>query len=229
MYTSKISALRVEERPREILVTQGKEFLRLEELLAILIGSGIPSLSALGIAQGILASIDFDLNQLGRFTIADFMNFKGIGRAKASILIAALELGRRRAAFHLPEDVPFIRSSKDSHQLLSPKFVDLGHEEFWVLHLNRAARLIKMERISTGGIAGTVVDVKMIFKSAIGQQASTLILAHNHPSGQKKPSQSDREITKKLIEAGKLFEITVADHLIFAGDSYVSFADEGWM
>lgn len=229
MYSSKISALRVEERPREILAAQGKEFLRIEELLAILIGSGIPSLSAIGIAQVILNSIDFDLNQLGRFTMTDFMQFRGIGRARASILIAAMELGRRRASFLLPDEVPFIRSSKDAFQLFRPKFMDLGHEEFWVLHLNRAARLIKMERISTGGIAGTVVDVKMIFKSAIGQQASTLILAHNHPSGQKQPSQLDREITKKLIDAGRLFEITVADHLIMAADSYVSFADEGWM
>jgi DNA repair protein RadC len=229
MYSSKISALRVEERPREILVSQGKEFLRLEELLAILIGSGIPSLSAIGIAQVILESIDFDLNQLGRFTIADFMKFRGIGRARASILIAALELGRRRASFRLPEDISSIRSSGDAFQLLKPKFLDLGHEEFWVLHLNRAARVIKLERISTGGIAGTVVDIKMIYKSAIALQASTLILAHNHPSGQKQASQSDREITKKLIEAGKLFEITVADHLIIAADSYVSFADEGWM
>jgi DNA repair protein RadC len=105
----------------------------------------------------------------------------------------------------------------------------LGHEEFWVIHLNRAARLLKIERISTGGIAGTVVDVKMIFKSAIGQQASSLILAHNHPSGQKKPSQADRDITKKIVEAGRLFEIAVADHLIMAGNTYVSFADEGWM
>jgi DNA repair protein RadC len=229
MYSTKISALRVEDRPREILASQGKEFLRLEELLAILIGSGIPSLSALGIAQSILETIDFDLNRLGLFTTSDFMNFRGIGVARASILIAALELGRRRAAFHLPNDIPFVRSSKDAYDLFQPKFLDLGHEEFWVIHLNRAARLLKIERISTGGIAGTVVDVKMIFKSAIGQQASSLILAHNHPSGQKKPSQADRDITKKIVEAGRLFEIAVADHLIMAGNTYVSFADEGWM
>jgi DNA repair protein RadC len=229
MYSTKISSLRVEERPREILAAQGKEFLRLDELLAILIGSGIPSQSAIGIAQTILSSIDFDLNRLGRFSFEDFMQFKGIGRARAAILIAALELGRRRADFLMPGEALSIRSSKDAFQLLRPKFMDLGHEEFWVAHLNRAAKLIKLERISTGGIAGTVVDVKMIYKSAIAFQASTLILAHNHPSGQKQPSQSDREITNRLIEAGKLFEITVADHLIMVADSYLSFADEGWM
>ena len=229
MYTSKISAMRVEERPREILATQGQEFLRVDELLAILIGSGIPSHSAISIAQAILTSIDFDLNRLGRFTFSDFRQFKGIGAARAAILIAALELGRRRINFLNPNEVPLIRNSTDAFHLIHSKFMDLSHEEFWVIHLNRAARLIKFERISTGGIAGTVVDVKMIFKSAIGFQTSTLILAHNHPSGQKQPSTADREITKKLVEAGKLFEITVADHLIVVSDSYVSFADEGWL
>ncbi len=229
MYSTKISALRVEERPREILANQGKEFLRSEELLAILIGSGLPSLSALGIAQSILSAIDFDLNRLGRFTASDFMQFRGIGSARASILIAALELGRRRAAYLVPEEVLRIKSSHDAFQVLYPKFMDLDHEEFWVVHLNRAARLLKVERISAGGIAGTIVDVKMIYKSAIAQHTSTLILAHNHPSGQKQASQADRDVTNKIVEAGKLFEIIVADHLIMTGNSYVSFADAGWM
>ena len=229
MYSTKISALRVEERPREILSSQGKEFLRLDELLAILIGSGLPSLSAIGIAQAILESIGSDLDRLGRFSVSDFTQFRGIGNAKASVLIAALELGRRRAAYLIPEDVPIIRSSQDAFRILYAKFMDIGHEEFWVIHLNRAARVLKLERISTGGLAGTVVDVKMIYKSAISLQSSTLILAHNHPSGQKQASKADREITHKIIEAGKLFEITVADHLILTGNSYVSFADSGWM
>jgi DNA repair protein RadC len=229
MYSTKISALRVEERPREILANQGKEFLRSEELLAILIGSGLPSLSALGIAQSILNEIDFDLNRLGRFTVADFIQFRGIGSVRASILVAALELGRRRSAYLVPEDVPLIKNSHDAFQVLYSKFVDLDHEEFWVVHLNRAARLMKVERISAGGIAGTVVDVKMIYKSAIAQHTSTLILAHNHPSGQKQASQADRDVTQKIVEAGKLFEIIVADHLIMTGNSYVSFADAAWM
>jgi DNA repair protein RadC len=229
MYSTQISALRVGERPREILSSQGKEFLRLDELIAILIGSGLPSLSAIGIAQSILESIDSDLDRLGRFSVSDFTQFRGIGKVKASVLMAALELGRRRAAYMIPDDVPIIRSSQDAYRILYAKFVDIGHEEFWVIHLNRAARVLKLERISTGGLAGTVVDVKMIYKSAISLQSSTLILAHNHPSGQKQPSKSDRDITHKIVEAGKLFEITVADHLIMTGNSYVSFADAGWM
>ncbi|MHA8066811.1 RadC family protein [Aquirufa sp. ROCK2-A2] len=225
----KISNIRVEDRPRERLHLKGRESLAIEELLAILIGSGIPNKSAIELANEMLASIDGNLNQLSRFNQFDFMKFKGIGKAKASLLVAALELGRRKVDFDTSVEIDSIKSSKDAFRILQPRLGDLNHEEFWIIHMNRAAKIIKLESLSKGGVAGTAVDLKLLFKSAIEQISSSLILAHNHPSGQIQPSQADKILTNKIIEIGKLLDIQVLDHLIVTANNYFSFTDEGIM
>lgn len=223
----KIKEIRLDERPRELMARMGKDTLRIDEILSLLIGSGIPNKSALDLSKDILNSIKGDLNKLGRFNQFDFMKFKGIGIAKSAVLVAALELGRRRMAFESTHRDDIILASKDAYNLLRPHLSDLGHEEFWIIHLNRASRLIKLEKFSVGGVAGTAVDIKLLFKSAIEQTSSAIILAHNHPSGQLQPSQADKVLTQKIIEAASLFEIHISDHLIVASENYFSFADEG--
>lgn len=223
----KIKEIRLEERPRELMAIKGKDTLRIEEILSLLIGSGIPNKSALDLSKDILNSIQGDLNKLGRFNQFDFMKFKGIGKAKSSVLVAALELGRRRMVFEVTNQIDTILASKDAYNLLRPHLSDLSHEEFWIIHLNRASRLIKLEKFSVGGVAGTSVDLKLLFKSALEQTSSAIILAHNHPSGQLNPSTADKHLTKKIIEAAGLFEIQISDHLIVSSDTYFSFADEG--
>lgn len=225
----KINDIPLDNRPREILIQRGREQLRIEEIIAILIGSGVFQKSSMALATEILQSVSGDLDRLGRLNPHDLMKFRGIGVAKAAIITAALELGRRRFAFTALQEVKSITSSQDAYRLLRAFLADLGHEEFWVIHLNRASRVLHKERISSGGIAGTAVDVKLILKAAIDLQASALILAHNHPSGQLKPSEADRLITKKIKEACLLMEIQVVDHLIISHDGFVSFADEGWL
>ncbi len=223
----KIAQIRVEDRPREKLHQKGRDSLDNDELLAILIGSGIPNKSAIELANEMLLSIDGNLKQLARFNQFDFMKFKGIGKAKASLLVAALELGRRKADFEANLEVDSIKSSKDAFRILQPHLGDLNHEEFWLIHLNRAAKIIKIESLSKGGVAGTAVDLKLLFKSSIEQLSSSLILAHNHPSGQIQPSQADKMLTNKIIEVGKLLDIQVLDHLIITSNKYYSFTDEG--
>jgi DNA repair protein RadC len=227
--TKKIKEIRLSERPRELLSVRGKENLRLEEILALLIGSGIPNRSAIDLSTDILRSIDFDLAKLGRFNQYDFMKFKGIGQAKSSLLVAALELGRRRLEFASQQKIQMIKCSNDAFRILYPQLADLSHEEFWFLHLNRGNRLLKMERLSIGGVSGTSVDVRLVIKSALEQRSSSLILAHNHPSGNLQASQSDRQMTQKIREAAALFDIQIADHLIVGQESYFSFADAGWL
>ena len=215
------------DRPREVMSLRGKENLRLEEILALLIGSGSSTRSAIDLSKDILNSIDFDLAKLGRLNQFDFMKFRGIGLAKASVLVAALELGRRRSEFTSQQTIQKITCSQDAFAVLHAQLADLPHEEFWFLHLNRGSRLIKMERLSVGGVAGTSVDVRLVIKSALEQRSSSLILAHNHPSGNLQPSQSDRSITMKIRDAAQLFDIQIADHIIVGLDNYFSFADEG--
>jgi DNA repair protein RadC len=193
--STKIKEIRMVDRPREVLALRGKENLRLEEIMALLIGSGSPNCSAIDLSKEILQSIEFDLVKLGRFNQFDFMKFKGIGLAKASLLVAALELGRRRMEFRSQQTIQKITCSQDAFFILQAQLVDLPHEEFWFLHLNRGSRLIKMERLSIGGVSGTLVDVRLVIKSALEHRSSSLILAHNHPSGNLQPSQSDRSIT----------------------------------
>ena len=213
------------DRPREKLMIQGRSALTDAELIAILIGSGTQSLSALDVAKNILKEICNDLNVLAKYSVKELKQFKGIGEAKAITIVAAIELGRRRKAAELLKK-PKITSSSIAYQLLKPHLWDLLHEEFWVMYLNRANQLISMKQVSSGGVSGTVADVRIIFKNALDQLASGIILAHNHPSGNDKPSQADINLTKKMVEAGRLIEIPVLDHIIFAEDKYFSFADE---
>jgi DNA repair protein RadC len=229
MAYQKIQDLLAEDRPREILFSRGRETLRLEEILAILIGTGIRDHSALDLAREMIHQVDGDVAKLGRWGLSDYRKIKGIGYAKAAVLVAAMELGRRRMDYQAHVTVDRIRQSADAYDLLKSHLADLIHEEFWVIYLNRAARMIKKECISRGGIAGTVVDIKLILKSAIHLQASSLILAHNHPSGQLQPSEADKQLTNRMLVAAKSVDMLVADHLIINASTYVSFADEGWI
>ena len=229
MAYQKIQDLLESDRPREILFSKGRETLRLEEILAILIGSGIRDHSALDLAREMLRQVDGDLAMLGRWGLPEYRKIKGIGTAKAAVLVAAMELGRRRMDYTANSTVDRVRQSADAYDLLKSHLADLVHEEFWVIYLNRAARMIKKECISRGGIAGTVVDIKLILKSAIHLQASSLILAHNHPSGHLQPSEADKQLTNRMLAAAKSVDMLVADHLIISASAYVSFADEGWL
>jgi DNA repair protein RadC len=215
-----------EDRPREKLLLKGKSALSDAELIAILLGTGTTTLSAVDLAKNILQSAGNNLHELARLSIKDLTKIKGIGEAKAITIIAALELGRRRKELE-QEEKPKIGSSRDAYEILKSELLDIPHEEFWILLLNRANRVIKKSQISQGGVAGTVADPKIIFKIALEELASGVILAHNHPSGNLNASQADIDLTKKLKEAGKLLEIQVLDHIIVAGQNYLSFADEG--
>lgn len=216
-----------EDRPREKLLQKGCSALSDAELLAILIGSGSTKETAVELCKRILKeAANNDLNELAKLEISQFKKFNGIGEAKAITIVAALELGKRRKAAQVGAK-PTITQSRDAFDYLHPRIADLPHEEFWVLYLNRANRVTFAECISSGGIAGTVADAKIIFKKAILQLASGIIVAHNHPSGSLKPSQADIQLTKKLHETGNLLEVPLLDHLIVTTLGYYSFADEG--
>ncbi len=222
----KILSWAEEDRPREKLLIKGKSALSDAELIGILIGSGTISMSAVDLAKVILNDVNNNLNELAKLSVKDLQKFKGIGEAKAISIMSALELGRRRKESDLPKKLR-ITSSKDVYDMMAANLLDLPHEEFWVLLLNRANAVIKKVQISTGGVAGTVADPKLIFKTALENLASSIILVHNHPSGNMMPSQADKELTKKMKEAGKLLDIPVLDHVIFADRVFYSFADEG--
>lgn len=215
-----------EDRPREKLLAQGRRVLSDAELIAILIGSGSTTESAVDLSKRILHACQNDLNALSKFSVQDLCKFKGIGEAKAISIIAALELGRRRKE---TEQIVLdkITSSKDIFYLLSPYFSDLLHEEFWMILLNRGNKVLQKILVSKGGQSGTVVDPKIIFKAGLEGNAASVVLAHNHPSGNLTPSQADITLTKDLVAAGKLLDIQVLDHLIFTDSAYLSFADEG--
>ena len=215
-----------EDRPREKLLMKGTSALSDAELIAILIGSGTANASAVEVSKKILQHGGNNLNDLAKLSVKELMKVKGIGEAKAITIVAALELGRRRKEVDIDEK-PKIASSNDAYHLLSGDLIDLPHEEFWVLLVNRAHRVIKKKRISEGGVSGTVADPKIIFKMALEELASGVVVAHNHPSGNLQPSQSDIDLTKKLKEAGKFLEVQLLDHLIIAGNKYYSFTDEG--
>jgi DNA repair protein RadC len=215
-----------DDRPREKLIAQGQRALSDAELVAIIINSGSKDETAVELARRILMASNNNLNELSRLNVNDFKKFKGMGPAKAVSLVAALELGRRKKGEETPK-VTKIESSKDIFQIMHPLLSDLRHEEFWIIYLNRANKVIRHEQLSSGGIAGTIVDNKIILKNAIDLMASAVVLCHNHPSGNLKPSQADIDITKKMVQAGKILDISVLDHVIIAGNSYYSFADEG--
>jgi DNA repair protein RadC len=217
-----------EDRPREKLLLKGKHVLSDAELIAILISSGNAEETAVELSKRILGDLKNNLNELGRMSVSDLTKYKGIGEAKAISIIAAIELGRRRKdSDNIKRDQ--IITSKDAADILQPMLADNLHEEFWILFLNRANFVTGKQQVSTGGMSGTVVDPKIIFRMALEQKAVSIILCHNHPSGNNKPSQEDIKLTKKLSEAGKSLEISVLDHLIVSQNGFFSFADEGLM
>lgn len=214
------------DQPREKLRDKGKAVLSNAELVAILIGSGNREESAVSLCQRILASVDNNLNELGKLTIKQLMEFKGIGEAKAISIAAALELGRRRRGEEAIEKRK-ISSSLSVFNLMQPLLGELPHEEFWIIYLNNSNKVLQKNQLSKGGITGTLVDVRLVMKNALEFGATSLILVHNHPSGTLKPSEADKKLTKKLILAGENLDIKILDHLIITESSYFSFADEG--
>ncbi len=214
-----------DDRPREKMLLKGKNALSNAEIIAILLGSGSRNKSAVELAQEILFSHQNDLHQLGKLGVKELTVHKGMGEAKALTLMAALELGRRRKDTDRIEKTK-IKSSEDVYHLLKPLFLDLLHEEFYVVMLDRNNNVLKYEQISKGGVSGTIADGKIIFKSAILHQASAMILAHNHPSGNLEASPQDIKLTKNFKEFGQMIGIEVLDHLIFTDNGYLSLADK---
>ena len=216
------------DRPREKLLAQGVRSLSDAELLAILIGSGTRQITAVELARRILSETGNDLNRLGKLTVEELCRFRGIGKAKAIAIVAALELGRRRNINENP--VPEkVTGSRDVFNLMFPLLTDLPHEEFWILHLNRSNRVIAKKKISQGGISGTLIDIRLLLKDALDNRCVSLILCHNHPSGNIEPSDEDRKITMRIRDAAKMMDIKLIDHLIIGDGSYLSFADEGFI
>ncbi len=213
------------DQPREKLRDKGKAILSDAELVAILIGSGNREESAVALCKRILASVDNNLNALGKLSIQQLMEFKGIGEAKAISITAALELGRRRR-LEDPLQLDKITSSRSVYDIMQPILGELPHEEFWILYLNNSNKVIHKSQLSKGGITGTLVDVRLVLKNALEVGATALILCHNHPSGTLKPSQADKDITQKLKTAAQSLDIKVLDHLIVTEKAYFSFADE---
>ncbi|MBQ0733670.1 RadC family protein [Aquimarina celericrescens] len=213
------------DRPREKLIAKGKNTLTDAEIIAILIGSGNREESAVALSKRILSSVNHKIDALGKLSIKQLMKFKGIGEAKAIAIIAGLELGRRRREEGV-EIVPKITCSKDVFDLLRPVIGDLDHEEFWVLYLNNANKVLQKKQVSVGGKTGTLVDARIVYRSALEYGATGIIIAHNHPSGSLLPSKSDKDLTQKLKQAGASLDINVLDHLIVTEKSYFSFADE---
>lgn len=216
------------DRPREKLLMKGRSALSDAELIAILIGSGTVSLTAVDVAKAMMSSVGNNINNLARQSIKELMKNKGIGEAKAITIVAALELGRRRSDA-VPEQRRKISGPSDVYEVMKPYLMDLQHEEFWILLLNRANEVMKPVRISIGGVDGTVADIKVIFKLALEHLASSVILVHNHPSGQLKASHQDKILTKAMIEAGRILDIPVLEHLIFTDHAFYSFVDQGDM
>ena len=221
-----ISNWSLDDRPREKLLLKGTPALSDAELIAILIGSGSREESAVALAKRILKSTQNNINTLAKVSLLDLQKFKGIGEAKAVSVVAALELGRRRR-LETALETPKISTSKDAFELLQPILGDLHHEEFWVIYLNNANKVVLKKQLGKGGFTGTLVDIRMVCKNALENNATSMILCHNHPSGKMKPSQSDLNLTKKIIAAGKTLDINVLDHIIVADEMYFSFADEG--
>lgn len=216
----------VEDRPREKLLKKGVQSLSDAEIIALLIGSGTKNETAVELSKKVLKSANNNLNELGKLNISDLTKMKGIGEAKAITILAALELGRRRKISEIITKKKITRSN-DIFELFQPIIGDLPHEEFWILLLNRSNNIIERIKISQGGVSGTVIDVKLILKQAIEKLASSVILCHNHPSGNKNPSKADDSITFKLKNAAELLDIQVLDHIIIANVDYFSYADEG--
>jgi DNA repair protein RadC len=215
----------VEDRPREKMLAKGIQSLSDSELIALLIGSGTRKITAVELARQILNVAGNNLDMLGKYSVSDLKKHKGIGQARAITIVAALELGRRRKQADSP-DREKITGSADVFNLMHAVLSDLTHEEFWILILNRSNRVIDKRKISQGGITGTVTDIRIILKTAIENLATSLILCHNHPSGNLQPSDADISVTRRLKDSAALMDISLLDHLIIAGKGYFSFADE---
>lgn len=218
-----------DDRPREKLMTKGKSVLSDAELLAILINSGTKKHTAVDLAKMILQRADNDLNVLSKFSMSELMEFEGIGEARAITIMSALELGRRRKEQPL-ELKPSIITSGDAYNLIKPHLMDLPHEEFWILFLNRTSKVLSIQQVSQGGTDGTIADPRIIYKRAMDIPGCTgIIMIHNHPSGNPAPSQHDLRITKSMKAAGEVLQIHVLDHLIFCDEGYYSFADQAML
>lgn len=221
-----IKFLSEDDRPREKFLLKGKSALSDSELLAIILGSGNTEESAVELSRRILKSVDNNWQKLSLLSIKDLMKFKGIGEAKAISVAAALEIGRRKASQEIPEKVS-IKSSADAYTVFLEHLSDLRTEEFWVIFLNQKNQIIYKSQISKGGITGTIVDVRVLFKIALEHFATSIIVAHNHPTGNLKPSEADLKITKNIKSAGEIFNIKLADHLIIGENTFFSFQDQG--
>jgi DNA repair protein RadC len=214
-----------DDQPREKLRDKGRATLSDAELVAILIGSGNTDESAVDLSKRILASVGNNLNELGKLSLKQLMEFKGIGEAKAISIIAAMELGRRKRGEEALKKHK-ITSSRSVFELMQPIIGKLPHEEFWIIYVNNSNKVIRKNQLSKGGITGTLVDVRIVLKIALEVGATGIILVHNHPSGTLNPSEADKQLTKKLKTAGESLDIKVLDHLIITEKAYFSFADE---
>jgi DNA repair protein RadC len=221
-----IKSWALDDRPREKLIAKGKKALSDAELIAILIGSGNREESAVGLSKRILKSVNGNINELAKLSVEKLSTFKGIGEAKAISIITGLELGKRRQ-LEAALEKPKITSSKDVADLMQPIIGDLEHEEFWVLFLNNANKVVAKSQISKGGLTATIVDIRLVFKRALELASVGIIVCHNHPSGKLQPSNADKNLTQRIKEAGITLDIKLLDHLIITEKAYFSFADEG--
>lgn len=215
-----------DDRPREKMLLKGRDSLPDAELIAILIGSGNRQESAVDLSKRILASVNNNLNELATLSISDLIKFKGVGEAKAISIITAITLGRRTQL----EDAmvkPIIESSKSVFNIMQPRIGNIKHEEFWILYLNNSNIVIHSEQLSKGGITGTLVDIRMLFKKAVELLAIGIVVCHNHPSGKITPSESDKKLTNKIKKAGIILDIKLLDHVIITEKNYYSFVDDG--
>ncbi|TAI49690.1 RadC family protein [Flagellimonas allohymeniacidonis] len=215
-----------DDKPREKLLQKGRNVLSDAELIAILIGSGNRTESAVQLAKRILASVNHNLNDLGKLSVNHLMKFNGIGEAKAVSIAAALEIGRRRRGEEFVK-IEKVTCSRDAFELLYPYMAELDHEEFWIVYLNNSNKVVHKSQMSKGGITGTLVDVRLVLKQALELGAVALIMAHNHPSGTLRASGADKQLTKKLKVAAEALDIKILDHLILTPHDYLSFADKG--
>ncbi|MBL7112929.1 MAG: DNA repair protein RadC [Bacteroidales bacterium] len=216
----------LEDRPREKIISQGIKSLSPAELLSVIIGSGTRTASAVELSKNILKSVNNNIDELARRDLNQLQKIPGIGPARALSILAAFELSTRRNS-HAAHPRKKIGGSKDVFEIFHPLLKDLAYEEFWILLINRANLVLDKSKISQGGISGTVIDTRIILKKAVDKLSSSLILCHNHPSGNLKPSEADIRITEKIKKSGEIMDINLLDHLIIADNSYFSFADEG--
>lgn len=217
--------LNEDDRPREKFLLKGKNSLSDAELLAIVLGSGNRDQTAVELSRDILKSVGNNWHNLSLLSVADLIRFRGMGEAKAIAVITALEIGRRRASQAIPER-PVVSGSKDAFNILHPHMADLNVEQFWALFLNQKNKVLHVSVMTEGGISSSVVDIRILFKAAMERHSTSIIVAHNHPSGNLKPSQEDLKITKQIAAAGDILNIKLLDHLIITQNSYLSFADE---